>query len=131
MYFFLGKNKKYSTLVKDIPKNRVKSYFAPDIIEKRSALIAKMVDESVTLDYTVTDSVLEALILETNLIRTHKPYYNTKSKDDKSYNHLIITNEEWPRVLVVRERDISEKFCLRKLNQSLVLLLVDHFCVMH
>lgn len=111
VYYFLGKNKKILYIGKATSlKNRVKSYFAADIVEKRSPLIAKMVAESVSIDYTTTDSVLEALILETNLIRTHKPYYNTKSKDDKSYNHLIITNEEWPRLLVVRERDISEKF---------------------
>ena len=57
-----------------------------------------MVKEADTVSVTETDSVLEALILETNLIRSHKPRYNTRSKDDKSYNHLIITNEEWPRV---------------------------------
>jgi len=111
VYFFLGKNKKILYIGKATSlKNRVKSYFTADILEKRSPLIAKMVRESVSIDFTETDSVLEALILETNLIRTHKPYYNTKSKDDKSFNHLIITNEEWPRVLVVRERDVSEKF---------------------
>ncbi len=111
VYFFLDKRKRILYIGKATSlKNRVQSYFTADILEKRSALIAKMVMESTTVDFTETDSVLEALILETNLIRTHKPYYNTKSKDDKSYNHIIITNEEWPRVLVVRERDISEKF---------------------
>jgi excinuclease ABC subunit C len=54
--------------------------------------------------------VLEALILETNLIRTHKPLFNTRSKDDKSYNHLVITDEEFPRVLVVRGKDLTEQF---------------------
>ncbi|HMO83268.1 MAG TPA: GIY-YIG nuclease family protein, partial [Candidatus Paceibacterota bacterium] len=111
VYFFLGKNRKILYIGKATSlKSRVASYFAADLVEKRSSLIANMVSEAVTVDHTVTDSVLEALILETNLIRTHKPFFNTKSKDDKSYNHLIITNEEWPRVLVVRERDISEKF---------------------
>jgi len=111
VYFFLDKRKRILYIGKATSlKNRVQSYFTADILEKRSALIAKMVMESTAVDFTETDSVLEALILETNLIRTHKPYYNTKSKDDKSYNHIIITNEEWPRVLVVRERDISEKF---------------------
>lgn len=89
-------------------KNRVRSYFASDLKEKRSALIEKMVTEAKSVDYTVTDSVLEAMIVETNLIRTHKPHYNTISKDDKSYNHLVITNEEWPRVLVVRGKDLAD-----------------------
>jgi len=69
-----------------------------------------MVKEAVTVEYTETDSVLEALILETNLIRSHKPFYNTRNKDDKSYNHLVITDEEFPRLLVVRAKDLAEKF---------------------
>jgi excinuclease ABC subunit C len=111
VYFFLGKNKEILYLGKATTlRNRVRSYFASDIEEKRSPLIAKMVLEAKTIDFTETDSVLEALILETNLIRTHKPFYNTKSKDDKSYNHLVITNEEFPRVLIVRGKDLTEKY---------------------
>lgn len=111
VYFFLDSRKKILYIGKATSlKNRVRSYFAPDLASKRSQLIENMVAEAVSIDHTVTDSVLEALILETNLIRSYKPHYNTKSKDDKSYNHLIITNEEWPRVLVVRGKDITEKF---------------------
>ena len=111
VYFFLSAQKKILYIGKATSlKSRVKSYFAKDIKEKRSELIENMVLEAASVEYTQTDSVLEALILETNLIRTHKPKHNTKSKDDKSYNHLVITNEEWPRVLVVRGRDLTEKF---------------------
>ena len=111
VYFFLGSKKQILYIGKATSlKNRVRSYFAADIREKRSELIEKMVSEAKTVEYTETDSVLEALILETNLIRTHKPLYNSRSKDDKSYNHLIITNEEWPRVLVVRGKDLTEKY---------------------
>ena len=109
VYFFLGPRKEILYIGKATSlKNRVRSYFAADISEKRSELIEKMVVEAHFIEYTSTDSVLEALILETNLIRTHKPRYNSRSKDDKSYNHLIITNEEWPRVLVVRGKDLTE-----------------------
>lgn len=109
VYFFLGTRKEILYIGKATSlRNRVTSYFAGDIREKRSALIEKMVTEAKTIEWTVTDSVLEALILETNLIRTHKPKYNTISKDGKSYNHLIITNEEWPRVLVVRGKDLDD-----------------------
>lgn len=109
MYFFLGARKEILYIGKATSlKNRVRSYFASDLREKRSTLIEKMVLEAKVVDYTVTDSVLEAMILETNLIRTHKPRFNTISKDDKSYNHLVITNEEWPRVLVVRGKDLSD-----------------------
>ncbi len=111
VYFFLGKNKEIFYIGKATSlKSRVRSYFAPDLIEKRSKLISDMVTEAKDIEWTETDSVLEALILETNLIRSHKPKFNTKSKDDKSYNRVIITNEEWPRVLVVRERDLHERF---------------------
>ena len=91
-------------------KNRVRSYFAPDLTLKRSQLIANMVEAALTVEWTATDSVLEAMILETNLIRTHKPRFNTIAKDDKSYNHLVITKEEYPRVLVVRAKDLTEQF---------------------
>lgn len=111
VYFFLDDTKKILYIGKATSlKQRVASYFSNDVAEKRSALIANMVEHASSVEWVETDSVLEALILETNLIRSHKPYYNTRSKDDKSYNYLLITNEKWPRVLVVRERDITEKF---------------------
>lgn len=111
VYFFLGPRKKILYIGKATSlSNRVRSYFTNDIKEKRSSLIEKMVLEAKNVEYTTTDSVLEALILETNLIRTHKPFYNTRSKDDKSYNHLIITKEEFPRVLVVRGKDMTEQY---------------------
>jgi excinuclease ABC subunit C len=111
VYFFLGARKEILYIGKATSlKNRVRSYFVDDIVDKRSPLIEQMVALAKTVEHTITDSVLEALILETNLIRSHKPKYNTKSKDDKSYNHLIITNEEWPRVLVVRGKDLTEKY---------------------
>jgi excinuclease ABC subunit C len=117
VYFFLGPQKQILYIGKATSlRNRVRSYFTDDIKEKRSELIEKMVQETKRIDYTVTDSVLEALILETNLIRTHKPLYNTRSKDDKSYNHLVITNEEWPRVLVVRGKDLALSFTEREIK---------------
>lgn len=111
VYFFLGRRKEILYIGKATSlRNRVRSYFDPDLKTKRSELIEKMVAEAKTVQWTETDSVLEALILETNLIRTHKPTYNTRSKDDKSYNHLIITNETYPRVLVVRGKDLTEQY---------------------
>ncbi len=111
VYFFLGSKKEILYIGKATSlKNRVQSYFTKDLAEKRSKLIEKMVSEAKTVAYTQTDSVLEALILESNLIRTHKPKYNTIAKDDKSYNHLVITSEQYPRVLVVRAKDLAEKY---------------------
>jgi len=111
VYFFLGAKKEILYIGKATSlKNRIKSYFTYDLEEKRSRLISRMVHDAKTLEWTETDSVLEALILESNLIRTHKPTFNTISKDDKSYNHLVITNEVFPRVLIVRGKDLTEKF---------------------
>lgn len=111
VYYFLGPHQEILYIGKATSlRHRLLSYFRDDIAEKRSEAIARMVRIAVTVTWTETDSVLEALILETNLIRTHKPPYNTRNKDDKSYNHLIITREQWPRVLVVRGKDLAEKY---------------------
>lgn len=111
VYFFLGKNDKIIYIGKATSlKQRVASYFNGDLLKTRSPLIENMVEEAINVEFSVTDSVLEALLLETNLIRTHKPKFNTKSKDDKSYNHIVITKEKWPRILLVREKDLTEKF---------------------
>jgi excinuclease UvrABC nuclease subunit len=108
VYYFLGKRKEILYIGKATSlRSRVRSYFDIDIHEKRSTLIANMVRDAKSIAWTETPSVLEALILEVNLIRTHKPRYNTISKDDKSFNHLIITDEEFPRVLVIRGKDID------------------------
>ncbi len=108
VYFFLGKRKEILYIGKATSlKARVRSYFDMDIKDKRSALIEKLVTETKSIEWSVTDSVLEAMLLEVNLIRTHKPNYNTISKDDKSYNNVVITKDEFPRVLVVRGKDLQ------------------------
>ncbi len=72
-------------------RDRTKSYFSKDLIETRGPLILEMVFKADGLKWQETDSVLEALILEANLIKKHQPYYNTKEKDDKSFNYVCIT----------------------------------------
>jgi len=91
-------------------KDRVRSYFSKDLIDTRGPLLVEMVEKAVTIDHIKSDSVLEALILEASLIKAHRPIYNTRDKDDKSYNYLVITREEYPRVLVVRGKDLDETF---------------------
>lgn len=83
-------------------RDRVKSYFARDILLTRSPLIAKMLEEATKVDFTKSDSVLEALILEASLIKKHQPFYNSKEKDDKSYNYITITDEEYPKIIITR-----------------------------
>ncbi len=111
VYFFLGFQKRLLYIGKATSlKDRVKSYFNEDIGETRSAAISKMVSEIKHVEYQQTDSVLEALILEASLIKTHRPIYNVREKDDKSYNYLVITRETFPRVLIVRGRELGQRF---------------------
>jgi excinuclease UvrABC nuclease subunit len=90
-------------------RDRVRSYFAKDLLKTRSMLIADMVTLADTIDYEKTDSVLEALILEAELIKKHQPKYNTKEKDNKSFTFAVITDEEFPMVSIVRGRDLEYK----------------------
>ena len=90
-------------------KDRVKSYFAKDLIVTRGPLIVDMVFEADRLDFQATDSVLEAIILEAELIRTHTPKYNTKEKDDKSNYYVVITDEDYPRVLLERGKNLDKE----------------------
>jgi len=90
-------------------RDRVRSYFAPDVVKTRGAHIVDMVFKSVTVTYEVTHTVLEALILEANLIKKYQPYYNTKEKDDKSFNCVVITKEDFPRIILVRQKDIDNR----------------------
>ena len=88
-------------------RNRVRSYFAPNIVEKRSSWIAKMLTEARSVDVRKTDSVLEAILLEANLIKKFQPPYNTDAKDDKSFNFVVITKEDFPSVFITRQKDID------------------------
>lgn len=85
--------------------DRVYSYFSNDLIQTRGPLLVDMVTKATIVEYSQTDSVLEAIILESNEIKKHQPYFNTKEKDNKSYNLVVISDEEFPRVIVVRERE--------------------------
>lgn len=87
-------------------RDRVRSYFANDILHTRGKHILDMVASARTVAHTVTDSVLEALILEASLIKRLKPYYNTKEKDDKSFNYVVITKDTFPAIMKLRERNM-------------------------
>ena len=87
-------------------RDRVRSYFAPDLVEGRGSRIVGMVEKASSLSWQETSSVLEALILEANLIKRHEPPYNVDQKDNKSWNYLVITKEDFPRVLLVRGREL-------------------------
>jgi excinuclease ABC subunit C len=108
VYFFIGPKKEILYIGKATSlKDRVKSYFSKDISKTRGLLIVKMVEEAVTVKYTETPSVLEALILEASQIKKYQPVANVKEKDNTSFNMVVITDEDFPRVLVVRARNLA------------------------
>ncbi len=120
--------------------NRVRSYFRENI--GRGPMIDKMVTLIARFEYIVTDSELEALVLENNLIKEHSPKYNTLLKDDKTYPYIKVTmGEDYPRILFSRQMKkdksryygpytsaaavkdtidlLNKLFCLRTCNRSL------------
>lgn len=80
-------------------KNRVRSYFTGSHDTKTTRLVSEIVD----FEYIVTESNVEALLLEINLIKKNDPKYNIMLKDDKTYPFLKITNEKYPRLLITRK----------------------------
>ncbi len=91
-------------------RNRVRQYFQKS--RGMDARIERMLSKATDLEVIVTDSEVEALILEANLIKKLKPRYNVNLKDDKSYPYIVITHEPYPRVFVTRQirRDGSRYF---------------------
>lgn len=82
-----------------ILKNRVRSYFTGSHNTKTEQLVSEIVD----FEYIVTESNIEALLLEINLIKKNDPKYNIMLKDDKTYPFLKITNEKYPRLMITRK----------------------------
>lgn len=95
-------------------RDRVKSYFGKGVEFQRGPAIASMVDLSSSLSFVKTDSVLEALILESKLIKEIEPKYNTKEKDNKSFYYVGITNEQFPAVFLVRGRQLANENFAKK-----------------
>lgn len=108
-------------------KNRVRTYFLPDHASVRIGLMVKKIHD---LQLIVTDSELEALVLENNLIKQYKPRYNVLLKDDKSFPFIKVTNEDFPRIFATRNlvkdgsryfgpyTDVkSMRYALRLINQ--------------
>lgn len=86
-------------------KKRVSSYFnkTPD-----SAKLAVLVPQIEKIEYIVTDTEVESLILESHLIKEHKPKYNVLLKDDKRFPYFVITEEEYPRIIVARKSNLNK-----------------------
>lgn len=119
VYFFRkGKEVTYIGRATSL-RDRVKSYFVSDLINTRGKLIVEMVGKADSIKFQKTDSVLEAIILEANLIKKFQPFYNTDAKDDKSFNYVVITDEDFPQVLVVRGHDIVKRSAFYVLRSTI------------
>jgi excinuclease ABC subunit C len=112
-FFYKGKELLYIGKATSL-RDRTKSYFAKDLINTRGPSIVDMVFKSTTVKFQETDSVLEALILEAELIKKHQPYYNVKEKDDKSWNYVCITKparrsggDAWPILVIERGKNLK------------------------
>lgn len=88
-------------------RSRVRSYFNSQIVSSRGPIIAGMIEDATSVAYRITDSVLEAVILEAELIKKYQPKFNSKEKDNKSFYYLVITAEKYPRVLMIRGRTLQ------------------------
>ena len=102
--------------VQDDKKNKTQDNSIISNVAGRSEWIGRMVGQVEEIKFEQTDSVLEALILESNLIKKHQPKYNTLEKDDKSFAYFVITKEEFPRVLIVRKTDIEKVNSLNNMS---------------
>lgn len=97
---YIGKSKKL--------RNRVSSYFR--VSSHHSARIAMMIKQVCEIEIMITDTEAEALVLEANLIKKHRPYFNILLKDDKKYPYICITwSEEYPRIFMTRKRKLTNQ----------------------
>lgn len=88
-------------------RQRVRSYFDDDLIKTRGRFIVDMVTRAARVTAEDAPTVLDALIREAALIKELQPPYNTREKDNRSFTYIVITNEEFPRVLPLRERTMA------------------------
>ncbi|MDD2646928.1 MAG: GIY-YIG nuclease family protein [Patescibacteria group bacterium] len=105
VYLYLDKNKKILYVGRATSlKRRVTSYFQKNL-ESR---LLEMVKKAKEIKYISTDTVLEAIILEANLIKKHWPKYNIKDRDDRSFIYIVIPKTEWPYPMVMRRRELEK-----------------------
>ena len=109
--FYIGK----ATSLRD----RVKSYFSKDLPKTRSQIIVNMVENSSTIDFRVTDSVLEALMLPRRISSRNSYPRQTPMRRTTELTVSIITNEDFPRVLTVRKKDLYTQYDEKELKYAL------------
>jgi excinuclease ABC subunit C len=95
-------------------RDRVRSYFSAELELTRGPAIVQMVELADNVTFIETDSVLEALILEAVQIKKHKPKYNVRERDDRSFNYVILTKEDFPRLITARGKQVADDADLKK-----------------
>jgi excinuclease ABC subunit C len=104
VYFFFNEKTKPIYIGKAVNlRSRLQSYFLLNLSDKT----AQMVNDAKYISFIIVGSELESLLLEAELIRKYKPHYNVALKDDKHPNHIVITDESLPRVLMVRKKELK------------------------
>ncbi len=97
-------------------RDRARSYFDDDLIATRGPRVADMVTKADRLAYETTPTVLEALVREAALIKKYRPPANVEGKDDSTFLYAVVTQEEIPRVLILRGKDVDFKMCKTRSN---------------
>lgn len=109
VYIFRGSRNKVLYIGKATSlKNRILSYLSENIEKTRGKRIVNAIEYTKDIEVIETDTVLDAMILEANLIKKYEPQYNVKEKDNKSFWFIVITDEKFPRVLTERGRSLSK-----------------------
>ena len=106
VYFFKNKSNKiiYIGKAKNL-KNRVRSYFNKNHIDHKSKI---MVGNAISVEYLLVSDEIEAIITESNMIKEYKPKYNISLKDDKTFPYIIITNEPYPKIEIIRKKNLRK-----------------------
>lgn len=127
VYFFLDKKqttkkipRKESVLYvgkATVLKDRVGSYFSSYLLKTRGTRILGMIENAKDIFCLETKSVLEAIILESKYIKELQPFFNIKERDDKSYSYVVFTKEDFPKVLIMRGREIEKLSDLKILKK--------------
>ena len=106
VYFFKNKIDKIIYIGKaNILRNRVASYFNKSNVDFKSKV---MISKASDVDYLVVNDEVEAMIAEANMIKEYKPKYNVFLKDDKSFPYIVITNEPFPKVEIIRKKNLRK-----------------------
>ena len=106
VYFFKNKNDKIIYIGKaKILKNRVRSYFNRSNKDIKSKV---MISKACSLDYLIVNDEVEAIITEANMIKEYRPHYNVFLKDDKTFPYIMITKEPYPKVEIVRKKNLHK-----------------------